>query len=205
MHALSKISRVIQPVLLGAAITLAVPPAAWADPPPWAPAWGYRAKQKHKNKHKTKYKKYDEVEYVNHTRDYGIYHNTCDRETVGAIIGGAIGGAAGSQVGKGDGQIAAAIAGTVIGFIVGKSIGKSMDDLDQSCTGQVLERAQTNQTVTWQNPDSGAQYSVTPTDTYESGNRFCRKYETRAVIGGRTETVTGTACRESDGTWRKTS
>lgn len=207
MHMLTKIPRVLQPVLLGAAITLAVPPVTWADPPPWAPAWGYRAKQKHKNKRKFKarYERYDETEYVHRTRDYGIYYNTCDRETVGTIVGGAIGGAAGSQFGKGDGQIAAAVAGTIIGVLVGKSVGRSMDQLDQNCTGQVLERAETNQTVNWQNPDTGARYSVTPTNTYESNDRFCRDYQTRAVIGGRTETVTGTACREPDGSWRKVS
>lgn len=197
----------IASILLGASIALAIPPAAWADPPPWAPAWGYRAKGKNKQKHKDKarYERYDETEYVHRTRDYGIYHNTCDRETIGALIGGAVGGLAGSQIGKGDGQIAAAVAGTIIGVIVGREIGRSMDQIDQTCTGQVLERAETRQTVTWRNPDSGARYSVTPTNTYESSGRYCREYVTEAVINGRTERITGTACREPDGTWRKVS
>ena len=205
MHALNKLSLLLRSVLIGAAITLAAPPIVWADPPPWAPAWGYRGKHKHKHKHKAKYRHYDEVEYVHKTRDYGIYYNTCDRETIGAILGGAVGGAAGSQFGKGDGQVAAAVAGTILGVLVGKSIGRSMDQRDQHCTGQVLERAETNQTVTWQNPDTGARYSVTPTNTYESNDRYCRDYQTRAVIGDRVETVTGTACREPDGSWRKVS
>lgn len=198
---------VIASVLLGAALTLAVPPAVWADPPPWAPAWGYRAKGKHKHKHKGKarYERYDETEYVHRTRDLGIYYNTCDRETLGAYIGGAVGGLAGSQIGKGDGQVAAAVAGTIIGVIVGREIGRSMDELDQNCTGQVLERAETQQTVTWRNPDTGANYSVTPTNTYESGGRYCREYVTEAIINGRRERVTGKACREPDGTWRRVS
>jgi len=197
----------IASVLLGAAATLALPPAAWADPPPWAPAWGYRAKGKHKKKHKSKvrYERYDETEYVHRTRDYGIYYNTCDRETIGALIGGTVGGLAGSQIGKGDGQVAAAVAGTIIGVIVGRQIGRSMDQIDQNCTGQVLERAETDQTVTWRNPDSGASYSVTPTDTIERSGNYCREFVTEAVINGRREWVTGTACRESDGTWRKVS
>lgn len=194
-------------VLLVAAVTLAAPPPVWADPPPWAPAWGYRAKGKFKNKHngKAQYERYDETEYVHRTRDYGIFHNTCDRETVGALIGGAIGGLAGAQIGRGDGQVAAAVAGTVIGVIVGREIGRSMDQVDQACTGQVLERAESHQTVTWQNPDTGTNYSVTPTNTYESHGRYCREYVTEAVIYGRRESVTGTACREPDGTWRKVS
>lgn len=198
---------VIASVVLGASLTLIVPPVVYADPPPWAPAWGYRAKGKHKKKHKGKarYERYDETEYVHRTRDYGIYYNTCDRETIGALIGGAVGGLAGSQIGKGDGRVAAAVAGTIVGVIVGREIGRSMDQVDQNCTGQVLERAETRQTVTWRNPDNGATYSVTPTNTYESGGRYCREYVTEAVINGRRETVTGTACREADGTWRKVS
>lgn len=194
-------------VLLGASLTLAAPPPVYADPPPWAPAWGYRAKGKNKQKHKGKvrYESYDEREYVERTRDYGIYYNTCDRETVGAVIGGAVGGLAGSQIGKGHGQVAAAVAGTIIGVIVGREIGRSMDQVDQNCTGQVLERAETQQTVKWHNPDNGATYSVTPTNTIESGGRYCREYVTEAIINGRQETVSGTACREADGTWRKAS
>lgn len=200
-------TRLLKPALIGLSITLAAPTIGFADPPPWAPAWGYRDKQKNKSKHKKKnkvrYEKYDETEYVHTTRDVGIYHGTCDRETVGAILGGAVGGAAGAQVGKGDGQIAAAVAGTILGVIVGRSIGRSMDQLDHHCTGQVLERAETDQTVTWQNPETGARYSVTPTNTYESGDRFCRDYVSKAVIDGRAETVTGTACRQPDGSWEK--
>ncbi|HSS64431.1 MAG TPA: RT0821/Lpp0805 family surface protein [Gammaproteobacteria bacterium] len=197
----------VSSVLLGASLALAVPPPVSADPPPWAPAWGYRAKGKYKHKHKgrVRYERYDETEYVHRTRDYGIYYNTCDRETIGALIGGAVGGLAGSQIGKGDGRVAAAVAGTVIGVIVGREIGRSMDQIDQTCTGQVLERAQTHQTVTWRNPDSRATYNVTPTSTFESDGRYCREYVTEALINGRRERVTGTACRESDGTWRKVS
>lgn len=207
MNTTRKTTRLPRLALVGLSVILAAPINGLADPPPWAPAWGYRDKQKnkgnHKKKSKVRYEKYDETEYVHTTRDVGIYYGTCDRETVDAILGGAVGGAAGAQIGKGDGQIAAAVAGTILGVIVGKSIGRSMDQLDQRCTGQVLERAETNQTVTWENPDNGARYSVTPTNTFESGDRYCRNYVSRAIIDGRSESVTGTACRQPDGSWEK--
>jgi surface antigen len=205
MHSRKSCSASLLAIITGTIIALALPPPSFADPPPWAPAWGYRAKDKKKNKHKhkAKYREYDEVEYERSTRDYGIDNNTCNREAVGAILGGAVGGAVGSQFGKGDGKVAAAVAGTIIGVIVGKRVGRTMDEVDQKCTGQVLERADTDQTVSWNNPDSGVRYSVTPTNTYEADERFCRNYVTRATIDGRSETITGSACREEDGTWRK--
>lgn len=192
-------------VLVGAALLLAAPPATWADPPPWAPAHGYRAKGKDKQKFKARYRQYDEVAYVQSTREYGIAQSTCNREAIGALIGGAVGGLAGSQIGKGDGQIAAAVAGTIVGVLVGKSIGAHMDQIDQACTGQALERADDYQTVSWTNPDTGARYNVAPTGIYELDGRYCRGYVTRVIIDNHIETVEGRACREPDGTWRKVS
>ncbi len=196
---------ILKPVLIGAIVALAAPPAIYADPPPWAPAHGYRAKNKHKQKFKARYQQYDETAYVQSTRDYGIAHSTCNREAVGALIGGAIGGVAGGQIGKGDGRVAAAVAGTIVGVLVGKSVGAHMDEVDQACTGQALERAEDYQTVSWTNPDTGARYNVAPTGIYESGGRYCRGYVTRVMIDNRIETIEGQACRDPDGTWRKVS
>lgn len=195
----------LKSVIVGAAFLLAAPPVIWADPPPWAPAHGYRAKQKNKHKFKARYHQYDETAYVQKTREYGIAHSTCNREAVGALIGGAVGGLAGSQVGKGDGQIAAAVAGTIVGVLVGKSIGAHMDQIDQACTGQALERAEDYQAVSWTNPDTGARYNVAPTGIYEMDGQYCRGYVTRVIIGNEIETLQGQACRQPDGTWRKVS
>lgn len=189
--------------LIGAALLLAAPPAVVADPPPWAPAHGYRAKNKHKVK--ADYRRYDEVAYVQKTRDYGIARSTCNREAVGALVGGALGGLAGSQIGKGDGKVAAAVAGTIVGVLVGQSVGARMDQIDQACTGQAVERADDYQTVSWTNPDTGARYNVAPTGIYEMGGRYCRGYVTRVIIDNTIETVEGRACREADGSWRKVS
>ncbi|MEM7299065.1 MAG: RT0821/Lpp0805 family surface protein, partial [Bacteroidota bacterium] len=55
----------------------------------------------------------------------------------------------------------------------------------------------------WKNPETGVDYTVTPTRTYESDyGRPCREFSTEAVIDGRREVVYGTACREPDGSWR---
>ena len=131
---------------LVAAIATSAP--ALADPPPWAPAHGYRHKHKHHH--------HDDIVVVQprvaYVAPYGIAQGRCDRalvsqELAGGLIGGAIGGLAGSQVGKGDGRVAATAGGAVIGLLVGTAIGRSMETVDQHCVGRVLEYAPDNRPV----------------------------------------------------------
>jgi surface antigen len=131
-------------------------------PPPWAPAHGYRAKQGQA--------------YV---PPYGIDIGQCNRDLLGSVLGGVVGAAAGSTIGKGDGRTMAIVGGTIIGVVVGGSIGRSMDQLDQSCVGQVLEHAPDGRHVDWRPADSDSRYRVTPVQTYEdpegrSRNGFAR-------------------------------
>jgi surface antigen len=129
-----------------------------------------------------------------------------DKQTVGAGVGGIIGGVAGSHVGGGRGNTAAIIAGTLAGAMMGGAIGKSMDATDRLNAQQALESSPSGQPISWRNPDSNAQYIVTPTSThYRSDGSPCREYSTTAIIDGRKETVYGTACRQPDGTWQASS
>ena len=123
------------------------------------------------------------------------------RET-GTVIGGIAGGVLGNQVGGGHGRTIAIIAGTLIGAFVGGAIGDEMDENDRYRAHQSLETAPTNQQTTWKNPDSGNEYAVTPTRTYEASSGPCREYTTEATIDGKREIVYGTACRQPDGTWQ---
>ncbi len=156
---------------------------AFADPPPWAPAHGYRAQ-------------YPDI-------DIG----TCNRglsnsQLVGGALGAIVGGLLGSKVGKGKGKLAATAAGTLLGALAGASIAQSMDTADNECMRKALDAAPDRREVAWRNPDADAQYTVTPVRSYENrAGRYCREYITEAVIGGRTEKVYGTACRQPDGAW----
>ena len=123
-------------------------------------------------------------------------------EHAGIIIGGLLGGLLGSEVGGGDGRVAAIIVGTLAGAQIGGSVGRSMDDTDRMKTNQTLETVRTGVGSSWVNPDSGNRYAVTPTRTYESASGPCRDYTIDADIDGSIETVVGTACRQSDGSWR---
>ena len=123
------------------------------------------------------------------------------REEQGNVIGAIAGGVLGSQVGSGSGKTAATIAGILLGGYLGGRVGRQMDENDRYEAGQALETTPTDEHSTWQNPDSGTAYTLTPTRTYYDSSQPCREYTTEAWIDGRRETLYGTACRQSDGTW----
>jgi surface antigen len=122
-------------------------------------------------------------------------------EQGGAVIGGLLGGVLGSQIGGGHGRTAAIIAGTMAGAAIGGSVGRTMDLVDRRNVASSLETVRTGVPTRWRNPDTDNAYVVVPTRTWETAQGPCREYSIEALIGGRTEMVYGTACRQSDGSW----
>jgi len=123
------------------------------------------------------------------------------QEQTGAVVGGVVGGLLGTQVGSGRGTTAAIIAGTLGGALIGGALGRNMDELDRMRVSQTLERSPDRQTVAWTNPNTGYHYETTPIRTFQSAGRDCREYEVQATMGGRPETIVGTACRDANGRW----
>ncbi|MDX1576542.1 MAG: RT0821/Lpp0805 family surface protein [Kiloniellales bacterium] len=182
-----------------------------AEPPPWAPAHGWRAKQHHKYHHKHRHKHYrkyehrhdDDYYYQQAQLPYGLDLGHCNRDVLGAVLGGAAGAALGSRVDKDDGRRAAIVGGAIIGVLVGGAIGRYMDSVDQHCIGQTLEHVPDGETIVWNNPNNGGTYQVTPAETYQQPDgRYCREYVTEVLIGGRRQQAYGTACRQPDGSWK---
>ncbi len=124
------------------------------------------------------------------------------KQDAGMVIGGLLGGVLGSQIGHGKGTTAAIIVGTMLGAGIGGSVGKSMDDTDRLKVNHALETVRTGVPSRWTNPDSGNAYSVIPTKTYETTSGPCREYTIDAIVGGKTENIYGTACRQADGSWK---
>lgn len=124
------------------------------------------------------------------------------KQDVGTITGGVLGGVLGSQVGRGTGRDVAIIAGALAGAYLGSAIGKSMDETDRLKTARAMEMDPTGTATTWRNPDTGNTYTVTPTRTYQTESGPCRDFTTKAIIGGKQETVYGKACRQADGSWK---
>ena len=128
--------------------------------------------------------------------------NPPTKQQTGAVGGAVIGGVVGSTIGGGTGRTVAIIAGTVAGAVIGGKIGQKMDEADKLKAAQALESAPTGQPTTWTNPDTGTRYTMTPTKTYEASAGPCRDFTVDANVEGKPEKVSGTACRQSDGSWK---
>ena len=125
------------------------------------------------------------------------------KQDMGTVTGGVLGGLVGSRFGGGSGKLLAVGAGALIGAYAGGAIGKNMDDTDRAKMSSALDNNAVGQPAYWQNQNTGASYNVVPVKnvSYE-GNRYCREYRSTANIGGKTQRVYGTACRQPDGSWQ---
>jgi surface antigen len=169
-----------------------VPVPAPAEPPPWAPAHGWRKK--------------NDPDYTGYTgkkwhKDYGILSGRCNTEAIGAVLGGAVGGVVGSRAGDGRDRPVAIVLGTVLGAVIGAKIGRELDASDRACMGHALELAGASTTVSWSNASTGVTYRLTPTRNLREGQQPCREFTAVAASGDRTERLNGLACRRGDGDW----
>jgi surface antigen len=197
------------------AVAFAATPGAdaFAGPPPWAPAHGWRAKHDHKPKrHRDSRVPFVYPKTVVQQPPVIVTRGAnfaCDRSLLtgnmtllAQLLGGAGGAVAGAQFGKGNGQLAATAGGALLGLLVGTGVGASLDAADAACAQQALETLDTGRAVAWRNPDAGTHYTMVPTRTYQASGTYCREYTTRAAVGSRSQEVYGTACRLPDGSWR---
>ena len=121
-----------------AAVAAPVAPVL-ADPPPWAPAHGKRAKEHGKWKHKDGERWYAD-RYYRDGRNYKprrlgyrdrIYRGSDDRYycrrsdgTTGLIIGGALGGLLGREIDRGGSRTLGTIVGAGAGALLGREIAR---------------------------------------------------------------------------------
>lgn len=204
MNKMTSLGRRLAAIAITVGFAAATISPAWADPPPWAPAHGYRAKHGHGHHRDDDYRYRD-----GRGHDYGnlfvprgsVFQ--CNRDVIGAILGGAAGGIAGSNIGEGKGRIAATIGGTILGLLGGHAIGESIDRTDSACTGYALDRLPDGHTARWVNPDSNQSFDVTPVRSWRSeNNQYCREYTVDTTIAGRPQQISGTACLQPDGSWK---
>ena len=126
------------------------------------------------------------------------------KTTVGAAGGGLVGGLIAAAAGGNPAAIAASVIG---GMLIGGAVGNLLDQRDKQMAAEAahraMETAPTGKPVAWSNPDSGHSGTVTPTKTYQTASgTYCREYQTTVLIDGKQERATGTACRQSDGSWK---
>jgi surface antigen len=175
------------------ALIAPIAPKSYANPPPWAPAHGWRKK--------------NDPYYMGYSgkrwgRDYGIISGECNWQAVGTVVGGVLGGVVGGKVSKPEDRAIGVILGGVIGAVIGNQIGKSIDDNDRGCIGHALELAHDRQTVHWVNPNTGINYRVTPLSGFTQNGHKCREYMLYTSGNGDDESSHERACLVSRGTWK---
>jgi len=129
-----------------------------------------------------------------------------NKTTAGTVLGAGAGGLAGAQFGHGAGKLAAVGVGTLLGAFLGHEAGASLDRADQAYAMKAEQQAYAapiGQKIIWNNPESGHSGEVVPVrqGTAEDGS-YCREYQSKVVVGGKSEEAYGTACRQPDGTWK---
>ncbi|MFN7162942.1 MAG: RT0821/Lpp0805 family surface protein [Pseudomonadota bacterium] len=129
-----------------------------------------------------------------------------DGQTMGQVIGGVSGAFLGSQFGEGSGKIVASVAGAMLGAWAGSKIVQGMNAQDRGMYENASTRASTapvGQQITWYNPDTGNQGTITPTrEGRNNDGSQCREYQQTVTIGGKTEKAYGTACKQPNGSWK---
>lgn len=129
------------------------------------------------------------------------------KSDVGTLGGAALGAVLGSNVGKGKGNVAAIAVGTLLGAGLGREIGASLDRADmvyhQRAANRALETQPSGQPLPWNNPNSSASGTITPTNYYQNASgQYCREYQQTISVGGKTANGYGVACRQPDGSWQ---
>ena len=125
------------------------------------------------------------------------------KEDTGTLVGAGTGALIGSQFGRGGGNIASTVAGAVVGGFVGNRIGASMDEEDRrrAATAQYAAFENGNRTD-WQSPNGHYGY-VEPQPVYYYNDMKCRQFTQTAYVDGKPATMTGRACKGTDGQWHE--
>jgi surface antigen len=171
---------------------LATAIAAFAAPPPWAPAHGWRKK--------------NDAAYVGYSgrqweRDYGVVRGSCNREAIGAVLGGVAGGSIGNDVGGRDNRVVGTIVGAAVGALIGAKIGRELDERDRACVGQSLELAAVGETVRWSDQSLGVRYEVVPGKGFKRGEQNCRDVSIAVYKGKKRSREAAWACDRGGGVW----
>ena len=183
-----KTSRLVLSVVCAALLAS----SASAEPPPWAPAHGWRKK--------------NDPDYVGYTgkkwaRDYGVVDGRCNTAAVGAVLGGVAGAAVGARASEPQDRAVAIFVGATLGAVIGAKIGEEIDQNDRACMGHALELAAEKKSVVWTNSATGVTYRLTPTRNVGTRQQPCREFKTVLSSAQKRDAVSGVACRRGNGDW----
>ena len=115
----------------------------------------------------------------------------------GATMGGLAGATIGALTFK-DKLLGAAV-GAGVGVLMGYIVGNEWDKHDEAQVQRTLESNKSGQATSWKNPDTGKEYSATPSDPYMADNRVYRDIVIKDDVDG--DKVMAKAWRDDKGVW----
>ncbi|WFS62501.1 glycine zipper domain-containing protein [Pseudodesulfovibrio thermohalotolerans] len=115
----------------------------------------------------------------------------------GAAVGGLAGATIGSLTFKD--KLLGAVVGAGVGTLFGYIVGNEWDKYDEAQVQKTLETGRSNQASVWTNPDTGANYSATPSPPYVAENKVYRDVYIKDEKDG--DTIMAKAWRDDDGVW----
>jgi surface antigen len=176
--------RIIRRVLRFAAFVAAVAAiggAAFAEPPPWAPAHGLRAKQGRTGE-------------IVRLSPFATGGEACDRERLARVVREAVEPP----------TRATTLEEAVLEVLRGGDIGAVVRRIERNCLGAVLAGVPEGRIVAWEDARGPSRrHRVNAVRSYiDSRGRPCRVYRAWSAADGRVGESFDTACREPDGSWR---
>ena len=95
----------------------------------------------------------------------------------------------------------------ILASLLASEAGQAITAADQLAlertTQTTLETVPIGTESTWRNPQTGSNGIIAPRRTFQKASgTYCREFTQTLVTGNVTEEALGTACRESDGTWK---
>ncbi|NQV81052.1 MAG: hypothetical protein HQ495_10900 [Alphaproteobacteria bacterium] len=95
----------------------------------------------------------------------------------------------------------------ILAALLATDVGKAITAADQLAlertTQTTLETIPIGTEATWRNPQTGNHGVIAPRKTFQKASgSYCREFTQTLVNGDVMEEALGTACRETDGTWK---
>jgi len=143
-----------------------------------------------------------------YTYNDDVYYRDCrsSPDPAGVIAGALIGGLIGNSVASGGSRGGATVAGVIVGGTLGAAMTRNLNCEDRSYAYRTyydgFNSGRPNSSYQWRNPSNGHYGNFRVVNYMNDPDGFrCANYSQEIFIQGRSQTSTGRACQQPDGTW----
>lgn len=94
------------------------------------------------------------------------------------------------------------LTGSLAGAAPGSVAARAMDNSDRRRAATALETLANGESSVWRNRETGDSFVFMPTRSFDRRGARCRDFRLEVTVGGRLDSIGGSACRQADGSWR---